>query len=592
MLEERLAAMRTALGEEHADLVINNGQIIDVYTRQVYSGSIAIKGSLIAAVGNVEQTIGPDTKTIDAGGQYLAPGFIDCHIHVGGSQLSMTELARLLLTKGTAAIATDFYEIATIAGQEAARFCADELSATPLRLLFSPFFAAYLALGPWGNPGKYSASDLMNSLKWPELVATREWQAGVTFIPDPTMKDFLSASYDRSIVMEGHLEGRSGPVLQAGVAMGSRSDHEVADAEEAMERARLGLAVQARQGSAAWDLEKVVKALVDNDIDSRTFMFSTDEMEADEIMRDGHVDNRIRLAVKAGVDPLVAVQMATLNAAQFYRVDHQLGSLTPGHDAMVVFLEDLKDFRVTRVIADGKLVVEGRKYVGELSPPEYPQAAYKTMNLKEAISPGDLKVSAPNGKSTAKIRVIGINEGSLLTDELMLDVQISDGEIKADPSIDLAKIAVIDRHQSSGRIGLGFIQNLGIKSGAIGSSFNPGVCNIAVVGTNDTDMAVVANRIAELGGGFVTAKGGKVVAEFPMPLWGILADQPFEETVLQLQKVNESFHNDLGGTFEGYHVGVGFCCLCIVIPSLKICEMGYVLSSRDEQEAVTLFVEG
>ncbi|MFQ5873719.1 MAG: adenine deaminase C-terminal domain-containing protein, partial [Dehalococcoidia bacterium] len=587
----RLAAMKVALGEEEADLAIRNGQIIDVYSRQIYQGDIAIKGKLIAAVGEVAQCIGPATEILDADGYYLAPGFIDCHIHVGGSQLSMTQLARLLLSKGTIAIATDFYEIATIAGQEAARFCAEELGVTPLKLLFSPFFAAYLAVGPWGNPGRFSASDMMSSLDWPEITATREWQVGVTSIPDPAIRDFLSATYERRLVMEGHLEGRTGAVLQAAAAMGARSDHEMADAREALERIRLGIVVQARQGSAAWDLAKVVGALVENDVDSRAFMFSTDEMEADEIARDGHMDNKIRMAVEAGVDPLVAVQMATLNAAQFYRIDHELGSLTPGRNASVVFFEDLRGFRVARVVADGEVVAEGGQYTGDLSAPNYPKSAYEAMHVKAPLVAEDFRIAGPAVRSEVMINVIGIREGSLLTEHQVGELPVTEGEVRADPARDLAKIAVIDRHEASGRVGLGFIRGLGLNSGAVASSFNPGVCNIAVVGTNDVDMATVANRIVELGGGYVTAKDGKVLAEFPMPLWGIFSDCRMEEAVEQLKSVSQSLHRDLGTSFRGFHIGVGFCCLPIIIPSLKICDRGLVMVDRDFQEAIPLFVE-
>jgi adenine deaminase len=588
--DERRELAEVALGRAPADLVIKGGRVVEVHTGSIVSADVAIKGKRIAAVGDVGQTIGAQTGFYEARGAYLLPGFIDCHLHVGGSQLGMTQLARLLVSHGTSAISTCFYEAGTIAGFDAIEFFVEEARKTPLKLLISPFLGCYLGLGLCGNPGRFAAEDLTRLLDFPECVEIREWSANFESVPVPGVREFIDEARSRRKVIAGHLEGLTGPVLQASVALGASSDHEIATVEEAIEKARLGVRVQMRQGTAAWDLENIVPAITREGLDPRCFMFATDEEEAHRIEDLGHMDLKLRMAVAAGIDPVTAVQMATLNAAEYLKVTEDLGSIAPGRLAHLNVVDDLAEFRVRDVVADGRLVVEDARFVAPLPQPEYPSSFRETIRLRSGIGPRDFAIDV-DASGEVTVRVIGIREGSLLTEERLVALPVTDGVLAADPARDIAKICVFDRHDASARVGKGFLQGLGIARGAFAASFNPGLMNVMAVGVDDADMSACVTRIAELGGGVVAALEGDVVAEVALPLLGIASDRPAEEVVDSMRSFDRAVREQLGCEFQGLLTGVGFTMCAIVIPSLKICDRGLAMIRRDGQEFVDLVAE-
>ena len=304
---------------------------------------------------------------------------------------------------------------------------------------------------------------------------------------------------------------------------------------------------------------------------------------------DGHVDHKIRTAIRSGVPPVTAVQMATINAAEYFRISDDMGSIGPGKIADIVLVDDLAEFNVTQVIANGRLVAQDGRYVGELPAPDYPDYFFNTIKLARMTVPDDFAIEArASSDGTTKVRVIGVNEGSLVTEERHLDLPVDNGEVHPDPSRDVMKIAVLDRYEASGRIGKAFVQGFRIKAGAIGSSFNPGQMNLMVAGTNDRDMSLVANRIAELGGGYVVARDGKILGELPLPLLGLFADESAGEVVKRLQVINDAIESELGTDFPGLHTSVAFVCLAVSIPTLKVCDRG--LADVRVMEIVDMFV--
>lgn len=587
-MEERKALAQVALGQAPADVVIRGGQLVNVHTGEIYPAGVAIKGTRIAAVGDVDGTIGPDTEVIDARGAYLCPGFIDTHIHVGGSQLSMTELARLLVSRGTAAISTDFYESGMIGGVQGMRFLADELARTPLRALFTPFIASYLCLGPLGNTQQLSGDDLVGLLDWPEIVGVREWQHHSVGIPDDAVQKFLETAVQRRLVIDGHLEKLKDADLQASIALGAMSDHEMGSLEEVLDRIRLGAHPLVRWGSSTWDLEPIIRGVVRDNIPTDRLAFCTDEQDAVSLARDGHMDHKIRMAIQCGLDPVKAVQMATINAARFERVDQDLGSIAPGRLAYVVFVPDLKEFVVDRVVANGRLVAEGGRYIAPLSQPEYPSHLYGTVRLQRALAAEDFAVRAPEGLHEVRVRLIRQTEGNITPESQTVVLPVREGNVALQPGI--AKVAVIDRHLASGRMGVGFVEGFGIRAGAVASSFNPGICNLAVMGVDDGDMALAANRVAELGGGFVVARGGRIVAEAPLPLHGLYSDKPLAQALSELEAVDRALRDELGSPFRGFMVAFGFLCLGVTVPGLKITEQGLVEIKDYRVEKVSVFV--
>ena len=581
--------VNVAKGKMPADSVIQNGKLVNVSSGEIYAAGVAIKGDRIAAVGDVDYTIGSGTDMIDAKGQYLCPGFIDGHIHVGGSQLSMTEFARAVLPSGTTAISTDFYEIGVVAGAKAMRFVLDEMNRTPLKVMFTIPPHHYLGHGPLGNTNTIGTEDMLQMLEWPECVGLSEWNIFLWDLPVEGIRKVTEAAWQKKKILGGHFGQIPSELANATIALGIYSEHEAADAEEAIERIRAGVHVQVREGSAGRDLEKVVKAITERKTDSRHFSFCTDEQEADAIVLDGHMDKKIRMAIANGVEPITAVQMASLNAAEYFRVSDDLGSISPGKIADVVFVDDLEDFNVTTVISDGKVVGRDGRYVGELGAPSYPEYFFNTIKLQRLTTPEDFIVPAlQNSSDKVKARVIGVNEGSLVTEERLLELPTEGGKILADKSQDIIKIAVLDRYEASGRIGKAFIQGFGIKAGAIGSSFNPGQMNLMVAGTNDQDMSIVANRIAELGGGYVVAQNGDIIGELPMPLLGLFANESVEQVVDKLKVINWAIKEKLGTAFPGLHTAIAFVCLAVSIPKLKVCDKG--LADISKMELVNILV--
>jgi adenine deaminase len=587
MYRDELVAV--AQGEAPADLVIKNGMLVNVHSGEIHAAEVAIKGDHIAAIGDIGYTIGPQTEMIEAAGQYLCPGLIDGHIHLGGSQLSMTEFARAVVPHGTTVISTDFYEIGVVAGKKAIRFALDELNASPIKVLLNIPPHAYLGHGALGNTNKISTDDVIEMLGWPECTGLAEWNIYVAAIPVSGVRGLMETAWETNKILGGHFGQVPATVANASAALGIYSEHEAMSAEEALERLRLGVHVQAREGSAGRDLRHVLKSITEHGADPRHFSLCTDEQEGDSLVLDGHVDHKIRQAVRCGIKPLTAVQMATLNAAEYFRISDRMGSIGPGKIADVVFVDDLASFNVTRVIANGRTVARDGQYVGDLTAPTYPPYFFDTLNIGHATVPQDFAIQAPvsSGRSV-EVRVIGVNKGSLITEERHIELAVDNGSVQTDVARDVMKIAVLDRYDGSGRLGKAFVQGFGIRAGAIGSSFNPGQMNLMVVGTNDGDMSLVANRIAELGGGYVVARDGRILGELPLPLLGLFANEPAKRVVERLEGINRAIVNDLGTHFPGLHTSIAFVCLAVSIPSLKVCDRG--LADVRTMEIVDMFV--
>jgi adenine deaminase len=585
---DRRELVDVATGMVPADLVIQDGRLVNVISGEIYPAGVAIKGDRIAAVGDVAYTVGPNTQIIDAGGRWLCPGLIDGHIHVGGSQFSMTEFARVVVPHGTTVISTDFYEIGVVAGIEAMRFSLEELQASPVKVLFNVPPHHFLGHGPLGNTDAVSAEDVLTLLGWPECTGLAEWNTFVAAAPVPGVREVTEAAWTGKKLLGGHFGRVTARIANATAALGIYSEHEAMTAEEALELARLGVHIQMREGSAGQDLRRVARAVTEWNADARHFSFSTDEQEADSLALDGHVDHKIRMAVSCGVRPMTAIQMATINAAEYFRVGDDLGSIGPGKVADVVLVDDLSEFRVSAVIADGRLVASEGLYVGELVAPRYPAYFFDTIRLPRSTTPEDFAVEAPVGcGETVAVRVIGVTEGSLVTEERVLLLPVRDGLVLPDPGQDVMKIAVLDRHGSSGRVGKAFVQGFGVKAGALGSSFNPGQMNLMVAGMDDGDLSLVANRIADLGGGYVLARSGHIVGELPLPLLGLFSDEPAETVLERLQRINLAIRGDLGSDFAGLHTAVAFVCLAVSIPTLKICDKG--LADIRTMELIDMF---
>jgi adenine deaminase len=562
-----------ALGKAEPDMVIKDGKIVDVCTKEIYKADILIKNGRIAYVGksNVE---GSHAKVIDAKGKHVTPGLIETHLHSYETHLNMVEFAKALLSRGTTATPEAFYGMGVVSGMKGIKFCMEELKRTPLRVLFLVPVLAYLQnreLGLPPQPGSISAQNLSEMLGWPECLGLEEPPPLPIIEKDRVMLELFEETLKKGKIIAGHACGFRDKEIAAYSLMGGASDHECTSAEEAVEKARLGLRISMREGSGANDVHELAKAITKCKVDSRRFLFCADIISPLKIKEEGHLDNNIRLAISAGVHPLDAVQMATINAAEFFRVDHEMGSIHPGKYADLLIVNDLSSFAIEKVFVGGHLVVDGGKFLPELASSRYPEEIYHTVRLPEGFALEDLGVKAQG--TVARVRIMGMKDGSLLSDERFGELPVKNGFVQPDVARDIIKIVMIDRYTGTKRIGKAFVQGYHLRKGAIGSTYNPVAQNIVIVGTNDEDIGVAADELVKAGGGFIAVSNGKKTAMLELPLFGLLSDRGFDDAVERLRELH-AVVREMGCMLSEPFYTLAFSCVAGEIGKLKICDQG------------------
>lgn len=562
-------------GTRTADLAVVNGRVVDVHRSLVREpGGIAVRAGHIVKVGDIGELIGPTTEVIDAEGRYVTPGLIESHAHSYHANLNMTEYARICLGRGTTAVAEAFYGQGQIRGREAVRFFYDELRRTPLTVLFLVPVLAYLQnleLGLPSTPGTVTGDDLFEMLDWEGCAGLEEPPYIPVLERDPVITALIEEALARGLVVMGHGAGLNEKELAGYAAYGITADHECLTAEEGVARIENGMMVSFRETPIARNQRDVQRAVTDFGCDPALFMFSSDVPDAVTFMRVGHLDECIRIAVAGGIDPVAAVRMGTINTARYYRVDHRIGSLTPGRQADILIVDELESFAVRTVVAQGTVVVRDGDWVGHLERPTYPEFLKHTVKLARPVEPADLVLHAPEGAETVTVRVIGAE--SLLSDERHIELAVTDGEIAADVERDVLKVAMFDRYARWEEPALAFMQGFKLKRGAIGTSYNPFFNNIMVLGTNDSDMATAANEVARLGGGFVAVDDGKVVGSVPFPLCGLLSDGTAPEVVDALEAIYATAA-EMGCAIEWPFHNFAFTAVVGELPRLKLSDRG------------------
>jgi adenine deaminase len=580
-----------AMGRKPADRILSGGKLVNVITSEIYPADVAIKGDRIAAIGDVKRCKGPKTDVINAKGAYLVPGLVEPHLHCYHTYINVTHYAKAVLIHGTTAVADGFYGPGIISGVEAVRFMLGEFKQTPLKLIFSAPTLAYLQnreLGISPAPNSISSKELMEMLDWPETLGLEE----PPFLPiiekDKVFLDLFEKAVEKRIAITGHASGIGIPAaLNAYAASGAITDHESTEVLDAVEKARVGIRILMRQGSGAFDLRELSKALTEHRLSSRAFSFSADLAAPEKLFYEGDINECIRVAVRSGVDPVTAIQMGTLNAAEVYNLQLEIGSIAPGRIADVLFVRDLRDFDISRVIANGETVVEDGKFLPVLKSPKYPDYMYGTVKLKRPVTPGDFNLHASKGKSSVKVRVIGAVDLSLYSLEKTATLKVEDGVVQPDQGRDILRISMIDRHGATGEIGNGFVNGFKLKKGAIASSVNAVCENIVVVGTNKEDMAFAANHLAKIGGGKVVVADGKIVAQIELPLFGLLSDEPLERVIKKFDKAYEEIRR-LGCQFTSPFSTLEFCCACGEIGKIKIFQGGLIDAEKPEKVSVVI----
>jgi adenine deaminase len=551
--------IRCARGETAADLLLANARVVNVFTREVLLTDVAVSAGRIAGLGRGYR----GRETVDLEGRYVSPGFIDGHIHIESTMLTPARFAEAVVPRGTTAVVCDPHEIANVLGAKGVEYFLQSGEGLPLDLFI--MLPSCVPANPLETSGAtLDARDLERLMHHPRVVGLAEMMnfPGV-LMADPGVLAKLALAASRFLPIDGHAPGVTGKDLNAYVAAGIRSDHECTRRGEALEKLRSGMYLYIREGTTVHNLTELIRVVTPGN--ARRCLLVSDDRHPDDLMDHGHLDHSLRLAVRAGLDPVTAIQMVTLNAAERFRLrDH--GAVAPGYLADLVALDDLEDFRVSKVFYQGRLVADGGKMAG---------GAYQSPlagDCRPFALPEGLDFFMPAAGDTA--RVIGLIEGQILTEDLVEPVSREGGLAVADPGRDILKLAVVERHRGTGNIGLGFVKGLGLKKGAIAGTVAHDSHNLVVAGTNDADMQVAAREAAEMGGGLVAVENGRVLARLALPVAGLMSCEPLEVVRRGMDELLGAARG-MGSTCRNPFMSLSFLALP-VIPALRLTDRGLV----------------
>lgn len=570
-----LAAVAT--GKIPADIVIRGSRIVNVCTAEIIEDAdVAIAEGRIALVGDASHCIGENTKVIQAHGQYLAPGFLDGHIHVESSMLSVGEYAKAVIPHGTTGIYPDPHEICNVLGMDGVKCMIEDSKRTPLKTMFVMPSCVPAVPGFEDTGSSIGPEEVAEAMKWDEMVGLGEMMnfPGILSGGDHA-QDIVGETLKVGKIPTGHYSlPETGSGLNGYIASGIRCCHESTRAEDALAKMRLGMYAQLREGSAWHDLQEVGKAITEQSVDSRFACLVSDDTHPHTLIAQGHLDHILRRAVEEKIDPITAIQMVTINAAQCFQMDHDLGSITPGKCADLVFLEDLETMRVTKVFIDGELVAENGKMTVDIPPYTYPDWAMHSMHVRDEIAADTFHMEMPEGKDRVTVRAIEVISAKVSDREVHVELTGKNGRMESDSEQDVLKTFVFERHHETGKVGKGFVKGFGIKKGAMASTVAHDAHNLLVIGTNDEDMALAANTLIACGGGMAAVCDGKVLGCVPLPIAGLMNDKPVEEmseTVANLQKA----WDEIGCTMPSPFMTMALISLAC-LPELRLTDRGLV----------------
>jgi len=573
--------VRVAQGLEPADLVIRHARLVDVCTHEVLDDTdIAVASGRVAYVGmnghTADHCIGENTKVVDATGLFASPGFMDGHIHVESAMVGVSEYARAVVPHGTTGIFTDPHEVANVCGLEGVKVMFDDAKRTPLKAMVTIPSCVPAATGVEDTGSKIDAADIRETMGWDNVVALGEMMnfpgilGGEAGVQDE-VRETLKA--DRCVT--GHYavpEQDRG--LNAYIAAGISNCHESFTVDDVLAKLRLGMYVLLRQGSAWQNLPVYLPPLIEAGVDMRHCLFCSDDNHPHTLVAEGHMDRVLRTAVALGLDPVTAIQIATINAADCYGLASDMGSISPGKCADIVLLDNLVDFDAKKVFIDGDLVAENGRPLFDVEPFEWPEWMTHTINLGADITPETFEIPVDRPDGTARVRTIVLEPGDAITKDRILDVPVRNGRLVADPANDILKICVFDRHHgAAGTHSHGFITGFGIH-GALAQTVAHDAHNLLVVGDNDADMALAATTLAECGGGEVTVEDGHVLALVKLPVAGLMSTGRVEDVADEVSACEVAWKR-LGSKMPSPFMMMGVMSLACV-PEIRITNRGYV----------------
>jgi adenine deaminase len=568
-----------AMGRVPADLVIRNGKWVSVQSGEIIPGSdVAIKDGHIAYVGeDASHTIGKKTKVMDAKGRCLVPGLLDGHMHVESGMVTVTEFVRAVAARGTTGMFIDPHEMANVFGLKGVKLMLDEARQQPIHVWVQMPSCVPSSPG-FETPGaRIGPKEVAQAMKWEGIIGLGEMMnyPGVAR-GDQNMLAEMSITHASNKTIGGHYASPDlGLPFHAYVAGGAEDDHEGVHLEDAVERVRQGMKAMLRYGSSWHDVASQVGAVTHLGLDSRRFMLVTDDSHAQTISHEGHMDRVLRHAIEQGLDPVTAIQMMTINTAEHFGVSREMGMIAPGRWADVVLVKDLKDFKADVVIAKGQVIAEAGKWKVELPKFTYPVWATKSVRLKRALKAEDFRLKVRSTKIEVKANVIGVIENQAPTKHLTFDMQLVDGEIKADLARDIAKVALVERHKGTGGVTLGLVSGFGFEGKcAVASTVAHDSHHMLVVGTDEASMAVAANSLAGSGGGQVVVKNGKIIGQVELKIAGLMSTKKADMVAKEAKTILKGFRT-CGCKLNNPNMQLSLLAL-VVIPELRISDKGLV----------------
>ncbi|NWG05859.1 MAG: adenine deaminase [Chloroflexi bacterium] len=574
------ALVDTAMGRAPADLVIRNGQWVSVQSGEIIPGTdIAVRDGHIAYVGeDASHTIGKKTKVIDAKGRYLVPGLLDGHMHVESGMVTVTEFVRAVAVRGTTGMFIDPHEIANIFGLKGVKLMVDEAQQQPIHVWVQMPSCVPSAPG-FESPGAHiGPKEVAQAMKWKGIIGLGEMMnfPGV-FMGDQNMLEEMSITHAHGKTIGGHYASPDlGLPFHGYVAGGAEDDHEGTHLEDAVERVRQGMKAMLRYGSSWLDVASQVGAITHLGMDSRRFILVTDDSHAQTLSHDGHMDRVLRHAVEQGLDPITAIQMMTINTAEHFGLSREMGMIAPGRWADVVLVKDLRNFKAEMVIAKGQVIAEKGEWKVSLPKFTYPAWVTNSVHLKKKLTASDFILRTPKkANGVLKANVIGVIENQAPTRHLTFDVQPVDSEIKPDIARDIAKIALIKRHDGMNGIMVGLVSGFGFTAKcAVASTVAHDSHHMIVVGTDEESMAVAGNALARSGGGQVVVRNGKVIGQVELKIAGLMSNERADVVARKAGTILKGFKS-CGCTLNNPNMQLSLLAL-VVIPELRISDKGLV----------------
>ena len=566
-----------AAGRKSADTVIRGGKLVNVQTREVLDGwQVAIAAGRFAYVGpDASHCIGPDTQVIDADGQYLIPGLCDGHMHIESGMLTPAEFAAAVIPHGTTTMFTDPHEIANVLGLRGVKMMHDEALMQPINIYTQMPSCAPSAPGLETTGFEISAEDVVEAMAWPGIIGLGEMMNFPGVINgDPQMLAEMAATMNAGKTVGGHYASPDkGIAFSAYVAGGAADDHEGTAEADAIARVRLGMKSMMRLGSAWYDVETQITAVTEKGLDPRNFILCTDDSHSGTLVNDGHMNRVVRHAIACGCDPLIALQMATINTATHFGLERELGSIAPGRRADVVLTSDLKALPINMVMARGQIVAEAGKIVVDCPHYDWPAEARETVRMGRTLGADDFGIAAPEGANTVTAKVIGVIENQAPTAALTAELPVVDG--LAEGLGDTYQIALVERHRATGAVTNGFVSGFGYTGKmAIASTVAHDSHHMIVVGTDRACMAQAANRLGEVGGGVTVWKDGAELALVELPIAGLMSDKPAAEVAAKADEMVAAMEA-CGCTLNNAYMQHSLLAL-VVIPALRISDLGLV----------------